>query len=205
MRDKNFDDTIEVKKFDSATKSLLFRARGMDRPGVIAEVTGLLEIQRLYVASITFNLLLPDQNQYEMEILAKGAMHDLQNVNNLIDNKEFWRPDTISEGEYIYWPTANMFHVALNTPDCEGLIAKISEIVGKPRETDLRNKSGSFVHMVGITYNSGGTQGGTPYFSMRANIATQTMEVQKQIESHLRAWAKNNHIEGDLWIRDLNP
>jgi hypothetical protein len=205
MQDRKPDDTIAVTNFDSTAKSLLIRAHGMDRPGVIAEVTGRLEIQKLYVASITFNLTLPNQNQYEMEIVAKGALPDLHNVNHLIEIKRFWRPKAISAGERIYWPTAFMFHIALNTPDSEGLIAKISEIVGKSRETDLRDKRGSFVHMVGITYNSGGAQGGTAYFSMRANIATQTLEIQEQIEADLLTWAKENHIEGDLWIRDLNP
>jgi predicted amino acid-binding ACT domain protein len=205
MPDRKVDDTIEVTKFDSTMNSLLIRVRGLDRPGVIAEVTGELEIQKLYVASITFNLVLPDQNRYEMEILAKGALPDLQNVKHLIEFQEFWKTTTFSEGECIHWPTAYMFHVALNTPDCEGLIAKISDIVGKSRETDSRIKSGSFVHMVGITYNSGGAQGGTAYFSMRANIATQATEIQEQIELHLRTWAKKNAREGDLWIRDLNP
>lgn len=205
MRDRKVDDTIEAMKFDSKARSLLIRVHGLDRAGVIAEVTGQLETQNLYVASITFNLLLPKQNQYEMEILARGDLPDLHNVNHLIEIKEFWRPATVSEGACIYWPTAFMFHVALNTPDREGLIAKISEIVGKPRETDLRSKGGSFVHMVGITYNSGGAEGGTAYFSMRANIATQAIEIQEQIEAHLLTWAKKDDIEGDLWIRDLNP
>ena len=205
MRERKMDDVIEVRKFDSTAKSLLIRVHGADRAGLIAEVSGQLETQKLYVASITFNLLLPEQNQYEMEILAKGDLPDLHEVKNLIELEEFWQLASSSEEACIYWPTAFMFHVALNTPDCEGLIASISEIVGKPREADFRSKGGSFVHMVGITHNSGGAEGGTAYFSMRANIATQAAEIQEQIEAHLRAWAKENDIEEDLWIRDLNP
>ncbi|MBT4496184.1 MAG: hypothetical protein HOC74_00595 [Gemmatimonadetes bacterium] len=205
MPDEKRDDAIEATQLDATARSLLIQARGPDRVGVIAEVTGQLETQNLYVASITFNLTMPDQNRYEMEILAKGDLADLRNVAHLIETEEFWPPATVSEGERVYWPTARMFHVALNTPDREGLIAKISEIVGKPRETDSRSKSGSFIHMVAITTNSGGAQGGTAYFSMRANIATQTSDIQEQIGSHLQTWAKDNDIESDLWIRDLNP
>lgn len=205
MRDRNVDDAIETTQFDVAAKSLLIRVQGPDRAGVVAEVTGVLEANKLYVASITFNLLLPRQDQYEMEILARGDLPDLQTVEGLIEAGEFWRSATGSEGAGIHWPTAFMLHVALNTPDREGLIAQISEIVGKPRETDLRSKGGSFVHMVGITYNSGGAEGGTAYFSMRANIATQAIEIQQQIEAHLRSWAKKHDVEEDLWIRDLNP
>jgi len=203
MQDLMLNDTVTVENFDSEGKSLLIRAHGQDRPGVIAEVTGALEINKLYVASITFNLVRPTHNQYQMEILAKGALTDLEHVNDLIDTGEFWEP-AISKADYIYWPAAYMFHVALNTPDSEGLIAKISQIVGKPRETESAIKVGSFIHMLGITYNSGGAQGGTPYFYMRANIATQSLEIQEQIERHLRTWAKKNHIEDDLWIRNLN-
>lgn len=205
MPDEKRDDAIEAKQLDAAARSLIIQARGPDRVGVIAEVTGQLEVQNLYVASITFNLTMEDQNQYEMEVLAKGDLADLRNVAHLIETGEFWQPAAASEAERVYWPTARMFHVALNTPDREGLIAKISEIVGRPRETDSRNRNGSFIHMIAITNNSGGAQGGTAYFSMRANIATQTGQVQEQIEADLRAWAKDSGIEGDLWIRDLNP
>jgi hypothetical protein len=197
--------SIDAIRLDSASKSLLLRAHGMDRSGIIAEVTGQLELHKLYVASITFNLVLPNQNQFEMEILAKGSLSDLQHVSQLIDTGEFWQSSEPVTAENIHWPTACMFHVALNTPDCSGLIAHISEIVGKHRGGDTGMDSGSFVHMVGITYNSGGAQGGTAYFSMRANIATRSLAIQQQIEADLRQWAQSNDIENDLWIRDLNP
>jgi len=205
MADEKRDDAIEAKQLDTAARSLVIQVKGPDRVGVIAEVTGQLEVQNLYVASITFNLTMEDQDQYEMEVLAKGDLADLRNVARLIETGEFWQPGDASEAERVYWPTARMFHVALNTPDREGLIAKISEIVGRPREMDSRIRNGSFIHMIATTTNSGGAQGGTAYFSMRANIATQTSQVQEQIEADLRAWAEESGIVGDLWIRDLNP
>ena len=197
-------DLIETRKFDSVANALQIRGSGPDRAGVIAGVTEELEKYGLYVASITFNLLLSEQNQYEMEICAKGEQDHVQQVSRSIEAGEFWQP-AAAEGPNIHWPTAFMFHIALYTPDREGLIAQVSKIVRQARETDLPNKGGSFVHMVGITDNSAGAEGGTAYFSMRANVATQGIEVQQQIEAHLRTWAEEHDIEEDLWIRDLNP
>ncbi|MBT4269616.1 MAG: hypothetical protein HOD85_35870, partial [Deltaproteobacteria bacterium] len=56
MPDEKRDDAIEATQLDATARSLLIQARGPDRVGVIAEVTGQLETQNLYVASITFNL-----------------------------------------------------------------------------------------------------------------------------------------------------
>ncbi|MCB9502379.1 MAG: hypothetical protein H6696_10595 [Deferribacteres bacterium] len=198
------NDSLEIRIFDTKDKSLLLEAKGMDRSGIIAEITGQLEFYRLYVASITFNLVSPGQNHYELEVLAKGSESDLEKVYTLIKEQKFWQPEKLPERDNIYWPTAFMAHVALHTPDREGLIADISEIVSKVRESDSPIHNGSFIHMVGITHNSGGSHGGTAYFSMRANIATQSKAVQDQIETHLWNWAKEHGIEGDLWVRDLN-
>jgi predicted amino acid-binding ACT domain protein len=200
-------DVVEVRYFDPATKSLVVRVHGKDRSGIIAEVAGRLEEHKLYIASISFNLALPSQDEYEMEILAKGESQDLYAVVYLIESKDFLPQDLQPHALRIHWPTARMFHLALHTPDKEGLTAKISSIVGKYRETTSRSvfSNGSFVHMVGITHNSGGTDGGTAYFTLRANIATETPEVQEEIMSHLKEWARKYGIEGDLRVWDLNP
>ena len=203
--DKVFTDTVEAKRLDLKDRSLLFRVWGRDRPGVVAQIAGLLEAQRLYVGSITFNLVLPAQDQFEMEILAKGDGADLTLIYDRIKANHFLPPIYKPAETYLHWPTACMMHVALNTPDQEGLIAKISAIVGTPREAQTALKSGNFVHLVGLTYNSGGPEGGTAYFSARANIASQSLDVQQQIEAELLDWAQEMDIEGDLWIRDLNP
>lgn len=202
--DKFYTDWVTVKNLDLHNRSLLFRVGGQDRAGVIADVTGLLEQQNLYVESITFNLILPAQDQFEMEIQTKGTLENLTQIRDRIQTDQFLQPVSDPKKNSLYWPQAYMIHLALNTPDQEGLIAKISNLVSTPRDTSIPFSEGNFVHLVGLTHNSDGPEGGTAYFSVRANIACQSLEVQKQIESHLLEWAKDYGIEGDLWIRDLN-
>ena len=200
-------DTVEVKRFDSRTGDLDLQFRGEDRPGVISLVTGKLDSLGLYVASITFNLVLPSQDQYAMEILAKGDQARLSDVVFLVEAKEFLT--SVAEEQKLIsipWQTAYQFHLSLATPDRPGLTAKVADIVGKPRKTTSPGvcPSGSFVHLVGITHNSAGPEGGTPYFSLRANVATQALDVQDQIMQHLQEWARKNQIEDHLGMQDLN-
>lgn len=203
--DKVYTDWVTVKQLDLKNRSLLFRVGGQDRSGVIASVTGLLELQHLYIESITFNLILPEQDQFEMEIQTKGTLEDLTQIRDRIQNSQFLQPVSDPKNAYIYWPQSYMMHLALNTPDQEGLIAKISNIVSISCDRNIPNSAGNFVHLVGLTHNSDGPEGGTAYFYVRANIACQSLEVQQQIENHLLEWARDYGIEGDLWIRDLNP
>lgn len=198
-------DSIEIKSFDLEDRSLLFRAHGRDRAGLVAQAAGLLEAERLYVDSIAFNLVLPRQDRYQMEILARGQTTGLNKIYDRIKANQFLEPVSPAGRVSIYWPTAYMLHLGLNTPDREGIIAKISEIIGQPRDTDSPFKNGSFTHLIGMTHNSGGPEGGTAYFSVRANIASQSLDIQHQIEQGLQNWAQDWGIEQDLWLRDLNP
>ena len=198
-------DVITVKSFDVQDHSLLFRASGRDRAGLVAQVSGELEAEKLYVDSISFNLVLPRQDQYEMEILTRGDLPGLNKIHDQIQENQFLTPTGSAGRVSIYWPTAYMLHLGLNTPDREGIIAKISDIVGQYRDTDAPFKNGSFTHLIGVTHNSGGPEGGTAYFGVHANIACQSLDVQHAIEQGLMTWAKDWGIEQDLWLRDLNP
>ena len=198
-------DVTEVKSFDKQDRSLLFCAHGRDRAGLVAQASGLLEAEKLYVDSISFNLVLPRQDRYEMEILTRGDLTGLTKIKDRIESNRFLEPTGSAGRVSIYWPTAYMLHLGLSTPDREGIIAKISEIVGQYRDTDAPFKNGSFTHLIGVTHNSGGPEGGTAYFGVRANIACQSMDVQHAIEQGLQDWAKDWGIEPDLWLRDLNP
>lgn len=198
-------DIVEVQTFDTSDRSLLFRVHGRDRSGIVAQASGLLEAEKLYVDSITFNLVLPRQDQYEMEILARGDLAGLNKIYDRIKANHFLDSMGAAGRVSIYWPTAYMLHLRLNTPDKEGIIAKISEIVGLHRETDSLFKNGSFTHLIGMTHNSDGPEGGTAYFGVRANVASQSLEVQHGIEADLKAWAQDWNVEGDLGLVDLNP
>lgn len=193
---------------NEAEGSLLLKISGEDRPSIIAEVTGALEEQKLYVASITFGLTLPSQDRFSMDILAKGAQADLISVKEQVENGSFLTeapgPDVAPRA--INWPTAHIFHLALYTPDQEGLTARLSRIVGRTRESAETNQcpNGSFVHLLGITHNAGGAQGASPYFSIRANVATESALIQEQIVEELHAWAEEEGVGADLWTRDLN-
>ena len=199
------EDVVHLIRFDPAAQALDFTVRGKDRPGVIAEVTTRLEEHGLYVASITFNLVRASQEEYEMEILAKGDPAGLRRVREMVQAGEILEAGPARPERRIDWPTAYLFHLALQTPDREGLTASVSRIVSRPRATRSPHvcPNGSFVHMVGLTQNSGGAHGGTAWFSLRANIATQALEVQRQIVAELEEWSKD-HIDGHLWVRDLN-
>ena len=188
--DRLEQDVVEVKALDEPNRSLRFHCHGRDRAGLVAQATGLLEAAKLYVDSITFNLVLPGQDNYEMEILAKGDLRQLNQIYDRIKANRFLDPVGAAGRVSIYWPTAYMLHIGLNTPDREGIIAKISEIVGRHRDTNSPFKNGSFVHLIGMTHNSGGPEGGTAYFSVRANVASQSLDVQQQIETDLWQWAQ---------------
>jgi predicted amino acid-binding ACT domain protein len=193
---------------NEADGSLLLKISGEDRPNVIAEVAGALEERKLYVASITFGLTLPSQDRFSMDILAKGSPEDLLSVKEMVEGGSFLAEGGGAEGgaRAINWPTAHIFHLALYTPDQEGLTARLSRIVGKARDSVEANQcpNGSFVHLLGITHNAGGAQGSTPYFSVRANVATESALIQEQIVAELHAWAEEEGFGNDLWTRDLN-
>ena len=193
---------------NDAEGSLLLKVSGEDRPNIIAEVAGRLEEQRLYVASITFGLTLPSQDRFSMDVLAKGERNDLLSVKTSVECGSLL-PDSAGDdagAQRINWPTAHIFHLSLYTPDQEGLTAKLSRIVGERRETSDSNvcPNGSFVHLLGITHNAGGAQGATPYFSLRANVATESLVIQEQIIEELHRYAEDEGIGNDLWTRDLN-
>lgn len=193
---------------NDAEGSLLLKVSGEDRPNIIAEVAGKLEEQRLYVASITFGLTLPSQDRFMMDVLAKGERGDLLSVKTGVEGGSLVSEpaDGDPSQRRIDWPTAHIFHLSLYTPDQEGLTAKLSRIVGKRRETNASNvcPNGSFVHLLGITHNAGGPQGATPYFSLRANVATESLGIQEQIIEDLHRYAEDEGIGNDLWTRDLN-
>jgi len=198
-------DRVELREFSPHNGSVTIHVQGSDRAGIIAGATEFLEANGLYVESITFNLVLPRHDEYEMGIVARGNRRGIEEVGDLIGRNQFLLPAGEGEPVRIHWPTAYLCHVALHTTDRAGLTAEISRIVDKSRDVSSREQKGSFVHLVGITHNSAGVQGGTPYFSLRSNIATKSPSVQNQIISDLEDWARRNEIESDLWIRDLNP
>ena len=201
-------DVIAVKTFDPRREELELQFRGNDRAHLIADVASRLEQCGLYVAAIAFNLSLPTRDEYTLEVLAKGTRDDLAETARSIETGEFLAPLAEMEGEEtarLNWLGAPAFHLALSTPDRPGLTAKIARIVGKPRATrvPLACPRGSFVHLLGATSNCGGPQGGTPYFSLRANVACPSHEVLVQIFADLQDWAHKAGLEGDLFLQDL--
>jgi hypothetical protein len=89
-----------------------------------------------------------------------------------------------------------MFHIGLSTPDRAGIVAAISRIVGSPAQTS----PGTFVHLLGITENSGDSaQGGTPYFSLRANVAAENRAARDAIMNQIKN-ARDLGFADDLWV-----
>jgi len=201
MRD-SFDARLERT---TPHPRLHLRITGPDRPNLIAEATAYLEKYRLLLETITFNLLLPSEHRYVMEIVARGELDDIQETRLLSDSSEFL-PRPMMPDRSFHWPSVNMLHLAMNTPDAIGLTAQVARLVGQPRETHGHDvcPCGSFVHLMGILHNSGGPGGGTAYFALRANIAAQTPEIRDEIAAHIEAWAKKNERDRDVWTRSLD-
>lgn len=197
-------DVIAVKSFDPRREELELQFRGHDRAHLIADVASRLESCGTYVAAIAFNLSLPTRDEYTLEVLAKGTCQELAEAARLVESGDFLSPAE-EETARLQWLGAPTFHLALSTPDRPGLTAKIARIVGKPRSTrtPLACPRGSFVHLLGATNNSGGPQGGTPYFSLRANVACPSHDVLVQIFADLQDWAQKTGLEGDLFLQDL--
>jgi predicted amino acid-binding ACT domain protein len=186
-------------------------ARGDDRPNIIAEVTGFLETEGLYVSSIAFNLTSPEQDQFLMEIVAKGPERKLEKSLLAFDSDWLFAPkaDAAKRWPKIRWTRASMFHIGLNTPDRAGIVAAISKIVGTPGSPNAvagEPLSGSFVHLLGSIENSGDSaQGGTPYFNLRANVATETRKIRDAIIDQLKR--SSNELgfgANDLWVVPLD-
>lgn len=174
---------------------LFLIARGDDRPNIIAEITGFLETEGLYVASIGFNLTSPDHNQFALEIVAKGDNRKLEKC-HLAFEANWPLPaggDARQPWAKIRWVRASMFHIGLNTPDRAGLVAAISKAVG--------GAGGTFVHLLGAIDNSGDSpEGGTAYFNIRANVATESPKATAEIIARLKQQGFGN----DLWTAALD-
>jgi hypothetical protein len=173
---------------------LFLIARGEDRPNIIAEVAGFLETEGLYVASISFNLTSPEHDQFSLEIVAKGDKRKLEKCHLAFEAN--WPLPSASEARQpwpkIRWVRASMFHIGLDTPDRAGLVAAISKAVG--------GQGGTFVHLLGAIDNSGGAEGGTPYFNVRANVATESPKATAEIIARLKQQSFGN----DLWTVALD-
>src|ERR1041385_7807169 len=143
-----------LSRLNERRNELFVVARGEDRPNIIAEVTGLLEKEGLYVSSITFNLTSPDQDQFSMEIVAKGPERSLERCHLAFDSSSPLpaRSEPETKWPKIRWSRAWMFHIGLNTPDRAGLVAAISKIVGAPHGKNEAGGplTGTFVHLLGI-------------------------------------------------------
>jgi len=201
MRD-SFDARLERT---TPQARLHLRVTGPDRPNLIAEATTYLEKYRLLIETISFNLLLPAEHRYVMEIVARGTLDDIQATRLLSDSGELL-PQPMMPDRSFHWPSVNMLHLAMNTPDAIGLTAQVARLVGQPRDTHGRDicPCGSFVHLMGILHNSGGPQGGTPYFALRANIAAESPEIRDDIAAQLLAWAKETDRDRDVWTCSLD-
>lgn len=185
-----------LSKISESRDELFVVARGEDRPNVIAEVTGFLESEGLYVSSIAFNLTSPEQDQFSMDIVAKGPQRALEKCALAFDSDLPLAGKQGAAAKYpkIRWARASMFHIGLTTPDRAGIVASISRIVG------AQTSPGTFVHLLGITENSGDSaQGGTPYFSLRANVATENPAARDNIIKQLKT-SKELGFGDDLWI-----
>jgi formyltetrahydrofolate hydrolase len=179
-------------------------ARGEDRPNIIAEATGFLEKEGLYVSSIAFNLTSPEQDEFSMEIVAKGAGKSLERCHLAFESG--WDIAAKTEAQQRWpktrWSRASMFHIGLNTPDRAGIVAAVSKIVG----ASGGGAAGNIVHLLGIIDNSGDSaQGGTPYFNLRANVATETPKARDEIIQRIKqAASKQLGFGDDLWIIPLD-
>ena len=198
-------DLFEVRVDETRQPALLLRMAGPDRPNLIAEVTTRLEEHRLLIETMTFNLSLAHQPQYVSEIVARGDVVDVREIDRLVGAGELLASPP-GQRRTFHWPSAHMLHLAMKTPDAVGLIAKVARIVGEERDTNGQDvcPSGSFVHLMALLHNSGGPAGGTAYFALRANIAAETKEILAEIASHIQAWAQKNDRGDDVWTCSLD-
>ena len=188
-----------LSKLSERRDELFLVARGEDRPNIIAEVTGFLESEGLWVSSIAFNLTSSEQDQFSMDIVAKGPQRGLEKCHLAFDSDlPLPGKQTIAGANWpkIRWARASMFHIGLNTPDRAGIVASISRLVGSPAQSS----PGTFVHLLGITENSGDSaQGGTPYFSLRANVAVENRAARDGLINQIKT-SKDLGFADDLWI-----
>ena len=197
-----------LSRLSDRRDELFVIARGEDRPNIIAEATGYLEKEGLYVGSIAFNLTSPEQDEFSMEIVAKGSERNLERCHLTFESG--WRVGAADRSEArwprIIWARASLFHIGLNTADRAGIVAAVSKVVGAQDESVVSNPAGNIVHLLGIIDNSGDSaQGGTPYFNLRANVATENSKSRDAVIQRLKnAAAKELGFGSDLWIIPLD-
>lgn len=173
---------------------LFLTFRGSDRPSLIAAVTDALDKQGLYIASMAFNLSNrvqnPDKpNPYSLEVHAKGSPDRIKEACTAAAAGQLTPPLSESQDarQIVGWNQAPHCHLSLFTPDAPGIVAHVSEIVGRNRG----GETGNFIHLTAATLNDGGPQGGTPYFQVRANIAGTQESVIDSISEELERYGEN--------------
>src|SRR4051812_45546233 len=197
-----------LSRLNERRDELFVVARGEDRPNIIAEATGFLEKEGLYVGSIAFNLTSPEQDEFSMEIAAKGPERNLERCHLALESG--WRIAGVEHTQprwpKIKWARASLFHIGLNTPDRAGIVAAVSRIVGAHGENAASSPTGNIVHLLGLIDNSGDSaQGGTAYFSLRANVATENSKSRDAVIQRLKSAAANELGFGsDLWVIPLD-
>ena len=198
----------------AAGDCLYLLASGPDRPNLIATITRQLDGLDLYVVSMSFGLRLPPPVGleepgigYSLELIARGQKSDLEQFHNKVHDgtMQTHLPPLESASPPVQWPTAVMFHLAIHTPDRPGITARVSDIIGETRTAPSPQRNGSFIHLFATTQNADGPQGATPYFSLRANIATPHAKVQEAIRQDLADYARQEAMEQELWTTDLDP
>ncbi len=179
---------------------------GDDRPFLIRETARFFETRNFYIANISFNLTHPDQDKYRLDLVvhapANSAEHLVVELRNGALQKEV-RQSGVPASPRLPWFEAKMIHLHVHVPDQIGVIAKMAEVIGKTREvpdTSLGRKHASFVHLIGVTENSGGAGGGTPFFTMRANVAFPDDHVKTEVIDHLGNYRDKHGLgEGIRW------
>jgi predicted amino acid-binding ACT domain protein len=190
-------------------KKLQIVAEGRDRLGLIAAVCTPLREFDLSVNTITFNLVMPNDLWYHLEIEAQGSAKNVATIQEAIARKRFSLAAAAVQtdsGKPLNWHEAYLLYIGLNTADQPGLTADVTQIIGeccRPKHSRMY-PLGNILHLMGAVENSGQAEGEVPDFRLNINVATKTTEVQDLILLRLAQYAESKGIREDLQMTRLN-
>lgn len=197
-------DRLEILGNESSGMRIL--VRGKDRPGVIARYTGIIDMSACYIDSMGYHLGLIDQESrpFTLEIKVKGEVKDLEKLVGHLGGLQIH--PALNEAESIsaqHWEIGELFVILLTIPDRKGITAELTDIISGLNDGVTEREPGNIIYCHSYTLNSGGPQGGVPYYQIQAQVHSQSKEIQGAIQRDLENTFSSEVVDDGLRIVNL--
>ena len=203
-------DQVEMTSFSGGDR-LFVKITGLDRPSVMAHYTRKVDGSDLYVDSLSYHLGIPGPGgemayPFDFQFVAKGNAAGIAALQQSLTAEEDSNTAAVAgSANFIAlgnWHAGQLVYVSLHIPDRPGITAEFTEIVAKIRDKETSER-GNILQCRAQTENSGGPQGGVPYFHIQAQIHTLSSGAGNAITRELEDHFGNEVPEQDMQIIPL--